>query len=281
MSRYVLPGTLGLLVGLLLHWAGFSRQEGLRRALGLRRSLSLCSGLTAIGWSLAVTALLCWLAVIDVDTIEVLPLSFGVLAGGALLGVAAGLCRFTPSTVFAGLGAGRALEALCVLAGCAAMTLLLPSLDSLLSPLREAAPYSAATLFKVTLDEPFLLGGGFAGQAAAGGIVIVAAMAVRMMNDELRIRNLDGGTKEVAPPEPAASPDVPDISDVAESDTADAANSINTPTPPEPNPDDAAEDTFVALLPGEEPLIIDTDIESSDTAESPENPDTPDPRPTN
>lgn len=262
MSRYVLPGTLGLLVGLLLHWAGFSRQERLRRALGLRRSLPLRSGLTAIGWAITVTALLCWLAVIDVDAIEVLPLSLGVLAGGTVMGVAAGLCGFTPSTAFAGLGAGRALEALCVLAGCAATTLLLPHLDGLLSPLQQAAPYSAATLFKATLDEPFLLGGGFMGQGAVGGVVIAIAMAITIRNAKCGMQNLNGGTEEAADStnspvgEGLAPPDSP---------APDASEIPDTPTPPEPDPEDAAEDTFVALLPGEEPLIIDTDEHPEDT----------------
>ena len=80
------------------------------------------------------------------------------------------------------------------------------------------------------------------------------------------MRNLDGGTEEGA--ETANAPELP-APDVPEE--TDAA----------PDPEDAAEDTFVALLPGEEPLIIDTDMESSDTAESPEDFDTPDPKPTN
>lgn len=276
MSRYVLPGALGLLVGLLLHWAGFSRQDGLHRALGLRRSLPLRSGLAAIGWAITVTALLCYLAVIDVDTIEVLPLSLGAIAGGALLGIAAGLCGFTPSTAFAGLGAGRALEALCVLAGCAAISLFLPHLDGLLSPLRQAAPYSAATLFQVTLDEPFLLGGGFMGQGMVGVVVIAIAMAITIRNSEFGIRNLDGGTDEDA--EAANAPVGEGLASPASSapDTSEASEVPDSPTSPEPDPEDAAEDTFVALLPGEEPLIIDTDDQSEESdAPDDESPDVP------
>lgn len=292
MSGYVLPGALGLLTGLLLHWSGFSRQEGLRRGLGLRRSIPLLSGLTAVGWAMAVTALLCWLAVIDVDSIAVLPLSFGALAGGAVLGIAAGLCGCTPSTAFAGLGAGNAAQALCVLMGCAAMSLFLPRLEGVLSPLRQAEPYCAAMLFNVTLDKPYLLDGGFLGQGAVGLVAVAAAMAVtvRRMNDESGMRNLDGGTEavadaadapseeELAPPEPAASPDVPDISDARESDIPDAADVPGTSTPTDPEA--AAGDTFIALLPGEEPLIIDTDTASPDTPEASGDSDTPDSKPT-
>lgn len=242
MSRYILPGMLGLLVGLLLNWAGFSRQEGLRRALGLRRSLPLRSGLTAVGWAMAVTALLCWLAVIDVDTIVVLPLSAGALLGGAALGIAAGLCGFTPSTAFAGLGAGRALEALSTLAGCAVMTLLLPRLDGVIAPLRQAAPYSAATLFQVTLDEPFLLGGGFLGQGCAGLLLVAIALCVPSPRPVI----LPDDT--LPAPVPPASPETFDLPD-------------STAPEADPSPEDAAEDTFVALLPGEEPLVVDTELD--------------------
>ncbi len=250
MSRYVLPGMLGLLVGLLLHWAGFSRQVGLRKALGLRRSFPLCSGLTAVGWSMAVTALLCWLAVIDVDTITVLPLSAGALLGGAVLGIAAGLCGFTPSTAFAGLGGGRALEALCTLAGCGVMTLLLPEMRGLLTPLWQAAPYVEATLFRVTLDEAFLLGGGFLGQGCAGGVLVVIAMAA-----VIGLRHPEGDMRKPAAVEDAAAPEaVPEM--------------------------DAAADTIIALLPGEEPLVVDSaEVEDAPEQEPEEDEDEPEDEP--
>lgn len=243
MSHYVLPCVLGLLTGLLLHWAGFSRQEGLHRALGLRRSIPLRSGLTAAGWSMALTALLCWLAVIDVDTIEVLPLSAGALAGGAVLGIAAGLCGFTPSTAFAGLGAGRTLEALCILAGCGLTSRLMPHLTGWLSALQQSAPYSAATLFKVTLDEPFVLGGGFAGQACAGFLLITAAICIPSPKAGMQ-------PAEDAPVPPSAA------------EEPDGSDSI-------PAPEKAPEDTFVALLPGEEPLVVDTELDESTGSDSP------------
>lgn len=266
MSRYVLPGVLGLLVGLLLHWAGFSRQEGLRHALGLRRSIPLRSGLTAVGWAMAVTALLCWLAVIDVDTIEVLPLSAGVLLGGAVLGIAAGLCGFTPSTAFAGLGAELSLEPLCTLAGAALTTLLLPSLDGALSPLRQAAPYSAATLFQVTLDEPFLLSGGFLGQGCAGLVLVAIAICIP-------------SPKPVILSDDAVLP-------AAEEESAPPAVSEESAPEALPAPEDAPEETFVAILPGEEPLVVDTELDeeagdepSPSESEDAEAPDEPEPSP--
>ena len=86
MSTYLIPGVMGLLTGLMLHWGMFYRSDGLRSALGLRRSLPLRTGLTALGWGLLLTALLMWLAVIDVDGVEVLPLSFGCWQGASFSG---------------------------------------------------------------------------------------------------------------------------------------------------------------------------------------------------
>ena len=271
MTAYLLPGTMGLLLGLMLHWTGFSRTDGTRLALGLRRSYSLRSGLTAVGWAMALTALLCWLAVIDVDTIEVLPLSLGTLLGGAILGVSVGLCGFTPMSAFAGLGAGNALEALSILAGCFAGVLLLPSLDGLFAPLRTAPPYAAATLFKVTLDEPWLLSGGgspaggFLGQACTGLILAAAAMCIPsprpvILTEEAISAKADEAAATEAAPDAAEAP-VPE-DEPAPEESPDPKSS--------PEWESAADDTFVAILEGEEPLVVDTDLsDEADTAELP------------
>lgn len=232
MSAWLIPGLLGLLTGLLLHWAELDRPARMRRALGLRRSCALRSGLTALGWGMALTAFLCWLAVIDVDTIAVLPLSLGALLGGALSGAAAGLCGFLPGTAFAGLSAAPA-EALSVLAGCAAMTWLLPLLENVLLPLRLAAPHVDATVFRVTLDKPFLLGGGFLGQGCAGLLLAVIALCI-----------------------PSPRP-------VLLTDEAIARRAAEIPLPA---PEDAPAEAFVATLPGEEPLVVDTALDAADPA---------------
>ncbi len=228
MNAYLIPGLLGLLTGLLLNWGLLSKAEGLRHALGLRRSLALRTGLTALSWGVLLTALLMWLAVIDVDGVAVLPRSLGTLVGGALFGVCAGLGGFTPTTAFAGLP--RSLEALCVLAGCFTGTLLSSVLGGLLAPLH--APWTSATLFQVTLDEPWLLSGGFLGLGALGALLAVWGLCVP-------------SPKQVIVPDEVI---------------AERATEAEDP----PSAEEAPAETIVAVLEGEEPLIVDTAMDQAD-----------------
>lgn len=230
MSAWLIPAVLGLLTGLLLHRTQLDRPSAMRNALGLRRSCALRSGLSALGWGMALTALLCWLAVIDVDTIRVLPLSLGAIMGGALLGAAVGVCGFTPGTAFAGLACSP-LEALCVLAGCAAMTWLMPLAEGMLLPLHLAAPYAEATVFRVTLDEKFLLSGGFAGQGCAGLLLVAIALCV----PSPRITFLTD--EEVARRAAALSAEEPPSSDTAQ-DEEDAAAEADASDEDEPSGED-------------------------------------------
>ncbi|MBR6668359.1 MAG: YeeE/YedE family protein [Clostridia bacterium] len=234
MSTYLIPGLLGLLAGLILHWGRLTRSAGLRDALGLRRSLPLRTCLTALGWGVLMTALLMWLAVIDVDTVSVLPLSPGVLLGGLVFGISAGVCGFTPTTAFAGLGAGNAPEALCTLVGCALVAWL--PVEELFRPLRE--PWLQSTLFEVTLDEPWLFKGGFLGMLCLGALPVVWAICVPSPRTKVTIL----------------------------SDEAVAERAARTPIPPAeepaPAPESAAEETVVAALEGEEPLVIDMGLDA-------------------
>lgn len=229
MKGYLLHGLCGLLLGLVLRWTGLAHPQGLRLALGLRRSYALRSALTAAGWGLALIAVLAWLAVLDVDTITVIALHGGSLIGGVLFGVAAALCGYTPLTAFAGLGGperghgGQALEALCTLAGCFAALWLLPSLDGPIAALAALPPHVEATLFRITLDKPYLLEGGFLGHVCLGLVLIAAAMCI----PSPRVRMVD------------------------DAEIAERAAAI-------PPPEAAPTETFVALLPGEEPLVVDT-----------------------
>lgn len=209
MSVYLIPGMLGLLTGLLLHWAGFDQPGGLRKALGLRRSLTLRSGLSALGYAIAGSAGLIWLAVIDVDDLITLPVDWYTLLGGLLFGVSAALCGFTPSTTFAGLSAAP-LEALCTLTGLALCTFFLPEGAAQAAPAPDLLPLGCAGL-------------------------LLAAIALCIPNP-----------KSSPPPEPAATPE---------------------PVSDAPDPESAPEETFVAVLEGEEPLVVDTSGESAEPEE--------------
>lgn len=262
MTGYLLPGILGLLLGLTLTWTRLCCPEDWRAALALRRCHTLRSALYALGVPMVLTALLCWLAVIDVDGIEVLPLSAGALTGGALFGVATALGGYTPLTAFAGIGGRRGVEALCTLAGCMAGMLALPLLAEPLKALQAAPPQSATTLFRVTLDEPWLLGGGFLGQGCVGMLLMVIAVCIPT---NLRLRG-DASVmeKKAGQPEELPAPEV--LPDVEES-AAGEPPALPEPEPVPLLPAAAPEETFVALLPGEEPLVVDTGLADESSSE--------------
>ena len=242
MRTLLIPGVLGLLLGLTLRWTRLSDPVQLRRALAFRVCHAARSLLQAVGAGMALTAGLMWLAVIDVDEVAVLPLSAGTLAGGLVFGAAAALAGFTPLTAFAGLTGRHALSALCTLAGCLAGTLLLPLLEGPLAALQGLPPRSDATLFRVTLDEPWLLGGGFLGQGCAGLLLMAIAACI----PSNRCAPAPSDAPEEAAPTGDAPADPPAL--------AEDAPLLLLPAPPETAP----EETFVALLPGEEPLVVDT-----------------------
>lgn len=259
MSGYVLPGVIGLLLGLTLRWTQLCRPGALRAALALRVSHALRSLLYFLGAGMALTALLMWLAVIDVDSVVVLPLSLGTLLGGTISGAAIALSGYTPLTAFAGVGSARPPEALCTLAGCLTGTLLLPLLDAPLSALQGLPPLSAATLFRTTLDEPFLLGGGFLAQGCAGALLMAIAICIPS--------NRPTAAEPAAPSLPTPLPEEAGASLPVEPDEISGPLPL-LPAPQEPTPSEdpappeaAPEDAFIALLPGEEPLVVDTALD--------------------
>ena len=280
MKGYLLHGLCGLLLGLVLRWTGLAHPRGLRLALGLRRSYTLRSALTAVGWGLVLIAALAWLAVLDVDTITVIALHGGALIGGVLFGVAAALCGYTPLTAFAGLGGpergygGQAVEALCTLAGCFAVLWLLPSLDGPIAALAALPPHVEATLFRITLDKPFLLEGGFLGHVCLGLVLIAAAMCipsprVRMVDDE----EIAERAAAIPPPEAAPAETFVAVLPGEEPLVVDTAlDGEEVPDPLQasvPEPEAAAAETFAAVLPGEEPLVVDTVLDGEATQPSP------------
>lgn len=277
MSVYLLPGLLGLLLGLVLRWTRLCSPHVLREALALRLSHGLRTLLFAIGCAMALAALMMWLAVIDVDGVAVLPLSAGVLAGGAVFGMAAALSGYTPLTAFPGAVAGNRLEALCTLLGCLAGSLLLPLLESPLAALQALPPQSAATVFRVTLDEEFLLGGGFLGQGCAG--LLLAAIAVCIPSNLVAARR--AAEAESSPEEtpapllllPAPQPAEDMAADASAEEAADGPPPEDDAPAEAPAPDDEAEDAaadaFIAALPGEPPLVVDTALDEAPSAEEP------------
>lgn len=267
MNAYLLPGILGLLLGLVLHWTGLSRPQGLRSAIGLRRSHALRSALQTLGLLLALAALLMWLAVIDVDEIAVLPVTSGVLLGSALFGMAASWCGFTPLTAFTGLGGGPFAEAICTVAGGFLGALLLPVLQGIPALSR---PLLSATLFRTTLDEPFLLGGGFLGQACAGALLMAIALCIPSNRrgpeaemeaeespeepaDEPADAIREEATAEDTAPEEPVDPETAELVEPDEIILAEEAGLL---------PGQAPQDAFIALLPGEEPLVVDTRLDA-------------------
>lgn len=243
MISWLTGGLLGLVAGMALRRMGVTRREVLRPSLTGRRREGLRALVMLPGWAALMAAPLAWLAVIDVDLLAPLPLHAGTLLGAAVFGAAAGWTGLTPATALAALGGDRLLESLCALAGCLAAGLCVPAAESWLARLRGLFPPAQGTLFRVTLDEPFLLGGGFLALGCWGALLLAVGLCIR------RRPAADAPAAEAPSEEPAAAapPEEPDVP---------------------PAPESAPEDAFVAILPGEEPVVVDTAA-----------PDEPDPRP--
>lgn len=232
MMEVILSGGAGLALGILMQRLHLHRREDVRCAVGLLAPQVLRRLLLALGMGVMFTALLMWLAVIDIDTVAAPVLDGGTLLGGVVFGAALGWSGMAPGTSGAVLGADRFFEGACAVAGCVAGTLLLPYGERVFPVLRGWLEGGGYTLFRVTLDEPFLFAGGFLGQGCVGLLIVAAALCVRRAHEE--------------PPQeaPAEAP------------------------PTSTEPESVQEDAFVAILPGEEPVVVDTGEEE---AEEPDN----------
>ena len=235
MKQLLLGGGLGLMLGLALQLCGLADGRAVRSALAWRRGRMARALIFALGLAAAVTAFLMWLAVIDTDDIPVAAISGSLLAGGVLCGAGLGLAGGGVENALAGIGGGPALESLCMALGCAAGVALFPCLAPVRAWLDGLFLAVDGTLFRVTLHRPFLLGGGFLGQGCLGAALMVLALCIRK--------------EPLAVPAPeAAAPEEP-------------------PTSIEPT--DVRGETFVASLPGEEPVVVDTEPAADAPAESP------------
>ncbi len=114
MSTYLIPGCLGLLLGLILHWTRLSHPWR-------RPYQTFLSGVTALGWTLLGASLLTWLAVLPPSAPTAL--TCRLVRYSLLYALSAWACGFSPLTALAGFKF-RPVEALCVLVGCGAGSLL-------------------------------------------------------------------------------------------------------------------------------------------------------------
>ena len=177
MSTIVFGGLTGLALGLAMQAAGLTDSQRVRDALALKHFGMLKTLLSFLGFGALMTALLGWLAVLDVDLLTVHPLSLLTVLGGVLVGVALWLCGLLPGTALGSMGGGRFWEGLCAVAGCFVGALVLPFVMSWTQPL-SAMTWSQATLFRVTLDSPYLLPGGFLGLGIFGFVLLALAAYV-------------------------------------------------------------------------------------------------------
>lgn len=217
---YLVPG---LLLGMALQRCGLGSASRVRRMLAWRDLRPLRCLLAAIGFGMLMTAFLSWLAVIDIDETPVLPLDGGVVIGGLIVGVSLGLTGCSAGVCLAEAGGGRMLHGLSGLLGAAVGVVIFRLLGDTPQALDALLPGGRLTLFRTTLDKPWLLDGSFLGVGCAGALLLVASIAL--------LRR--GGQPE--PEEDVASP------------AQEAAA-------PETLPADA----FIATLPEEEPMVVDT-----------------------
>lgn len=239
MKELITGGITGLLMGIAMQRCGLTDQEQLRGLLAFTRRGVIRVLLAALGLMAILFALLGWLAVIDVDWLQVIPLNGGTLMGGAVFGAAMAWIGMSPGTALGGVGGGRLLESLCAVLGCLAGGLCLPYLEPLAASVRGIIPTVKGTLFRVTLDKPYLFSGGFLGQGCVGLVLLAAALCLRP-------------EREIEAEEPTVPPPA-------------------APVPDEPvsaKPEDVQDETFVASLPGEEPVVVDTAPDGEPPAEA-------------
>lgn len=183
MNTLVFGGLAGLLLGMATQAAGLTDALRFRDLVAFRRSCMLKMALAFLGFGALMTALLGWLAVLDVDLLAVRPLDGATLLGGVLLGVGVWLSGLLPGTALGGVGGGRFWESLCAVAGCLVGAVALPWVTGWTQPLHTMA-WSRATVFRVTLDSPYWFPGGFLGLAASGIVWLALAAYVPMPRAE-------------------------------------------------------------------------------------------------
>lgn len=234
MRELLLGGGTGLVLGMAVQRMGLTCRERLRQTAALRDRQTLRVLLMSLGLSTLLASLLMWLAVIDVDELQVVPLHSGTVLGGLIFGAVVGWTGQTPGSAAAGVGGDRFFEGVCGAAGCLAGAALLPAVQGMFTPLRSLLPESGLTWFRVTLDKPYLFAGSFLGQGCVGFLLLTLSLCIR------RERPVSAPTEKPAPPPP--------VSD---------------------HPEDVREDTVIATLPGEEPVVVDMAEEPAESENDP------------
>jgi len=217
---YLVPG---LLLGMALQRCGLGSATRVRRMLAWRDLRPLRCLLAAIGFGMLMTAFLSWLAVIDIDETPVLPLDGGVVIGGLIVGVSLGLTGCSVGVCLAEAGGGRMLHGLSGLLGAAVGVVVFRLLGDTPQAIDTLLPGGRLTLFRTTLDKPWLLDGSFLGVGCAGALLLVVSVVLPRRGGQ---------------PEPEE----------------DAAPPVQEAAAPETLPADA----FIATLPEEEPMVVDT-----------------------
>lgn len=233
MMQLMIGGCLGLLLGITIQACGFSRREGLDGAVAFRHGAGVRTLLYTIGLGMMLTSVLCWLAVIDVDLLRIHPLHSGVLIGGALCGLAIGISGRTPVTMLCALGGERVLEALCGIAGCVAGAWLAPllpvdGLQTLFTPVE-------GTLFRLTLNDPWLLSGGTLAFLCLGVLLCCTALFVpmRLVSPALLDRRRLPAPTEKAPAEEIIEAEMQAESTEQSTETEDGAtDEVDAPDEP-------------------------------------------------
>lgn len=229
MNAWITGAVLGLGLGLCFQRIGWSEPRRVRAALSGRDRMLLRVLGTALFGGMMLVAALGWLAVLDVDHLEVPPLDGGVVLGALVMGAAMGVSGYTPGSMLAALGGGRMLPALSALGGAVAGAWCVQLLPKVTTGLRGIFPPLEGTVFRTTLTAPWLLPGGFWLHGAVGlALLLVLLCAVRHRSEARE------------DPLPAA------------------ARTAEENAQQQPTPEDAAAETLVAVLPQEEPLTLDT-----------------------
>ena len=178
MTDLWLGSGLGLVLGWIFQRAGLARPHTLKEALGMRQRSLWRMLLIALGTATVCVAFLGWLAVLDVDHLEILPLNGTLVVGSLILGAAMGFTGYTPGSMLAQLGGGKPLAGLCAVAGGVAGAVCYGWIASPVEAINGWFPEIAGTLSRTTLTSPFLLSGGFLLHGAVGVILLAVGLCV-------------------------------------------------------------------------------------------------------